>query len=597
MFSLPRSITALRFQIQKSWRSVTISLLREQRVGLWFGLSLAIAAYFGLLYLPYGFARDFIVQDDARHYVFWMQRFAEPGLFPNDLIADYYQAVTPAGYAALFQGLAAIGFHPTVAIKILPLCLGLATTGYAFWVSLELFSVPIGAFLSTLILNQALWLRHDLVAAAPRAFVYPLFFAFLYYLLKGRLLPLLGAIALQGLFYPSSALVEVGILTAGLVGYREGRWRFTKRRSAYIFWVAGTVAALAVLLIYTPEVSRFSPIVTLDQASAMPEFGPNGRTEFFVNNPLRFWLTGDSGLHPPVYPPLIWLSVALPLVLKRRLPLTRYISTKVRILGQILVASLGLFLLAHAVLLRLYFPGRYTEHSLIIVMALATGIVLTVLLEAGTRWLRQQRKGVPLPQRLGVGLIGLFLLASLIVPEIPPVVASAYDLIPGKAPAVYAFLQQQPKAALTASLSEEANNLPIFAQRPILVGREYALPYHVKYYRQIRQRVTDLIRAQYSSDPLIVQQFIQQYGIDYFLLDPLAFTPEYLAENSWLQQFQPVTNEAIERLQQGQVPLLQQLASRCAAVETQDLTLVDARCVATSSEKTAQKKGGSQSSR
>lgn len=556
-------------------------LLQERRVGFWFGLSLAIAVYFGLLYLPYAFARDFVVQDDARHYVFWMQRFAEPGLFPSDLIADYYQAVTPTGYAALFRGLAAIGIAPTIAIKILPLFLGLVTTGYAFWMSLELFSVPAGAFLSTLILNQALWLRHDLVAAAPRAFVYPLFFAFLYYLLKGRLLPCLGAIALQGLFYPSSALVAVGTLTAGLVSYRNGSIRLTKHRSAYRFWVAGSVVALAVLLIYTPELSKFGPIVTLDQAKIMPEFGPSGRTEFFVNNPLQFWLTGDSGLHPPVYPPLIWLSVALPLLLKWRLPLTRYVFSKVSILGQILVASVGLFLLAHIVLLRLYFPGRYTEHSLIMIMALATGIALTVLLEAGTRWLRQRRTGLLLPQRLGLGLVGLFLLASLIVPEIPPVVASAYDLIPGKAPAVYAFLQQQPKTTLTASLSEEANNLPIFAQRPILVGREYALPYHVKYYRQIRQRVTDLIRAQYSSDPLAVRQLIEQYGIDYVLLDSQAFTPEYLASNAWLQQFQPATREALERLKQGQVPLLQRQASGCTAVETQDLTLVDAQCLLT----------------
>ncbi len=576
------SLSQPLLHLQKLLIPTSKKLANNPYVLIWFVLSLVVASYFGILSLKYLFGNDYVVQDDARHYVFWMYRFVDPQLFPNDLIADYYQAVTPMGYATLFRGMAKVGIDSSFLMKILPLVIGLTTSVYCFFVCLELFSIPVGAFIATLILNQALWLRHDIVSAAPRAFLYPFCFAFIYYLLKQKLIPLLFAIALQGLFYPSSALVEIVVLSVRLLRFDRSFLRLSPEKNDYVFWLAGSSLALTVLLSYTPELSKFGPIVTLAQAKAMPEFGPEGRIGLFTENPLKFWLTGDSGIHFPAYPPIIWISVLLPILLIYRLPLTKYISNKVVLLTQILLASLGLFFLAHLVLLKLYYPARYTEHSLIVVMAPASAITLIVLLDVGIRWLIQQQKTktqLTVPQRLLVGFVGLLLLASLIVPAVPSVVSSAYDLVVGKAPQLYEFLQQQPRDTLTASVSKQADNLPIFAKRSVLVAREYALPYHVKYHTQIRQRVVDLINAQYSSDLQELQQFIQKYGVDYFLLDHNVFTPDYLEKKLWLQQYQPATTEAIKRLQQGKTPVLSKLAKRCSVLETHGLTLVEAKCI------------------
>jgi hypothetical protein len=87
------------------------------------------------------------------------------------------------------------------------------------------------------------------------------------------------------------------------------------------------------------------------------------------------------------------------------------------------------------------------------------------------------------------------------------------NYIVGKAPTLYEFFKEQPKDILIASLSSEADNLPTFSKRAILVGWEYAVPYHVGYDRKIRQRATDLIRAQYTQNLAEVQNFIQQYGL------------------------------------------------------------------------------------
>ena len=156
--------------------------------------------------------------------------------------------------------------------------------------------------------------------------------------------------------------------------------------------------------------------------------------------------------------------------------------------------------------------------------------------------------------------------------------------IVGTAPELYQFLQQQPPDSLVASLSLEANNLPTFAQRPILLAREYSLPFHTKYYTQIRERAIDLITAQYSPNISEVRQFIQKYGVDLWLLDKSAFDPNYFEEmeaanRRWINLYQPAAKEAISRLEQGEVPALSNLVKTCAVFEGGDLVMLKAECI------------------
>ena len=127
-------------------------------------------------------------------------------------------------------------------------------------------------------------------------------------------------------------------------------------------------------------------------------------------------------------------------------------------------------------------------------------------------------------------------------------------------------------------MSEEANNLPTFAKRSILVGREYAIPYHQGYYRQIQQRTLDLIHAQYSPNLAVVKNFIQQYGVDFWLLDREAFTPEYLIKSRWLRKF-PVAKASITQLQQGITPALSSFKQPCTVFEIKNLAVLQTACI------------------
>jgi hypothetical protein len=144
---------------------------------------------------------------------------------------------------------------------------------------------------------------------------------------------------------------------------------------------------------------------------------------------------------------------------------------------------------------------------------------------------------------------------------------------------LYKFLQQQPKDTLVATLSDEADNIPTFAQRPILVGREYALPFHLGYYSQIRQRTIDLIHAQYSQDLTPAKQLIQKYGVDFWLLESTSFKVEYLTTKTWLKSFQPVFTEAVSNLSQKTTPALATLTKYCSVLETENFILLKADCI------------------
>lgn len=561
----------------------------------WFSLSLTCAAVFGLHGLKTAFCSEYVVQDDVRQHVFWMRRFIDSA-FPNDLIADYYQSVASPGFSTLYQLIAAVGIDPVVFSKILPFILTLISTSYCFCICLQLLPVPSAGFISTLLLNQNLWLKDDVISGTARAFMYPLFLAFLYYLLRGYLFPFLLAIALLGLFYPSGAIVSAGILFLRL-------WRWDKGiqfRANNLFSITGIAVAVLTLLPQALESSPYGAVITANVARTMPEFSELGRTRFFVDNIFEFWFYGDrSGIFPvewfrlpyKYFPLMLILGLLLPILQRfpSRFPAVRHISN-ISILPQIALVSLSLFLAAHTLLFKLYLPSRYTQYSIRILMALSAAITLTVLLDAILVWAEQKNPSQP-PNFLAITFTLVVICTIFSYPlllkfkQFP--IPSTTSYIVGYYPKLYKFLSVQPKDILIASLTTEASNIPSFTQRSVLTAKEYSIPYHTGYYSQIQQRTIDLINAQYSSDLKQVKKFIQKYGIDLWLLDRnYLFTPYREVNNNrissterWIRQF-PAATQAWLRWQQNQTqPALVSVVDSCAVFNEQNLLILSATCI------------------
>jgi hypothetical protein len=555
----------------------------------WLGLSVALPVFYGRLGYLEAFQvwhqiipEPYVVQDDARQHVFWMQRWLDPQLFPNDLIADYFQSVAPFGYSQFYKAFVDLGIDPFLFNKLLPPFLAAIATIYAFRFCYQILPVPLACFLATLLLNLSLWMNDDIPSATPRAFVYPFFLAFLYYFSRQALFPCLIAIALTGLFYPQYVLVEGGILTLAILFYR--RW--------YVFYGTGLAVVFLVLAAYAFKSSDFGPTISLEYAKSLPEFWEEGRSSFFDRDWIDFWITGGrSGFFPEKTSPIVvWLAVLFPFLLKfsQHFPLTKRITSNLAILPQIVIAGFGLFFLAHTFLFSLHLPSRYTSHSLKIVMALAAGMAIAIFIDYIFQWQRQ-RRGIWL---LGKYTVVFSILAAMVFHY--PLFIDNSDLPNmqhrhGRAIQIYRFFQEQPKNITIASIAEEANNIPSLSKRSIFVGREYAIPYQLGYYNPFRQRAIATVRAQYTLELSTLQKFIQDNQISFWLLHRSAFVPEYINNHRWLEGFLThdfpndvfvkTVKTAMANLKSGKVPAIARTIERCSQVKTDKSIVLDATCI------------------
>ena len=577
-----------KFMTSKSLTFASSQLSKHGRL-FWFGLSMTFAFIYGLLAFKQGFSGEWIVQDDARQHVFWMLRYVDPELFVNDLIANYFQSVAPIGYTSLYRLASALGINPLVFNKFLPIVIGIICTYYCFSLCQRIFPIPFAGFLASLIFNQIIWLKDDIISGTPRAFVYPLLLAFLYYLSKRSLLPCIATIALLGAFYPQGIFICAVMLILQLVRWQGLTSSFSKNFDDYYFCVMGLGVAVAVILPYALNISEFAPVITVEQAKQLPEFYPQGRSAFFKDNWFEFYFGGGRGGMIPnsiLTPATTIFGFLLPILWKfrQRFPLLAKVQSDIILLPQLIFASVVMFVIAHIFLFRLHLPGRYTGYSLRIIVAVAAGIVLSAI----TDILLNQLQTSISPNLSKFKLIRQKILAaiSLVIIAIAllfyPSFVNEFPVTrykTGATPKIYKFLQQQPKNTLIASLIADADNIPTFARRSILASREYAIPYHWGYYAPFRQRVIDLIKTQYTTNSNQLRQFIRRYGIDLWIVEDSSFGTEYLDNNRWFKQYQPATQEAIESLRQGKLPVLLEYQDSCTVFEQDQYKVLATKCL------------------
>ncbi|MGG6264923.1 hypothetical protein ACQ4M3_02510 [Leptolyngbya sp. AN03gr2] len=533
----------------------------ETRSRIWLILSLGIALLYSGMALREAFADPTMIQDDARVYLIWMQRFVDPELFPNDWMAKYFQSVTPWGLGTFFWVGSKLGITPIVLSKFLPVGISVLLAWYGYRSTIALFPVPMAGFFSTVILLQSCWQRDDLASSAPRSLWALLLVALVYYFVKRSWIAIALCVTAMALFCPLAA-----ILVAIWLGMR-GIWGLWKRRVNRAEWIVLGIT-IALLLPYVFSQSEFAPTVNAAQAQLMPEFQSGGRLPFFYPNPLRFWFDStDGGFQVSFNPPLIALGLLLPIFLRfrDRLPQLQQLNPDWIILPQLAGTGVIGFFLAHAMFVKLHFPSRYITHSWRITMAIASGIVIVILLDRLKAW--------------RTGAIAVLACVMLLYPHL------AWRSFPdtgyggGSHPSLYEFLKTTPKSTLTAYLGEDGSNLPMLSLRSTLAAQEYALPFHLGYYLPMRQRAIDLINAQYSDSLEPAKKLIQTYKVTHWLLDSNAFAPDYLKSYRWFRLFEPNVSQAMSAIGAGRIPAMQKIAGKCAIAKPDNVAVLDAKCI------------------
>jgi hypothetical protein len=563
---------------------VTLARQQADSLALWAALLLTIV--FTHRSMGPALRSNLLVQDDARQHIFWMARYRDPQLFQNDLIADYYETLAPLGHRALYW-LASQVFEPLMVTKVLPLLLGLLAVVFTYLLIRRIGGGPAAGLLGATLVSWYGWQNDDLPSATPRAWLLPLMAALLWALASERRLLVLLVAVLSGLLYPPAAAIGLAVLCLNLVRFEGWRPRLASNRADWLLTGAAMVLVLLVVLPTRGVEQRYGPLVTSEQARAMPEFQEGGRDAYFKKDLFAQWIQsrrsglGAAAMNPvfrgnvPHLLELALLATALPLALliyyRQRRPTG--LNRRAVVLLYLLVASLGLFLLAHLLLFKLYLPTRYVRMSLPLVLGVAAGLGLELSLRGLAVLLR-------VPARpIFVGLLAAILAVGIL--WYPANYYGAFREDPN--PAISEWLRSQPPSVVVAGMPLDADYVPMFGQRTVVASTEYAISFHLGYYGEIRRRMRALVDGYFAASLPEVVAFAERYGVDLFLVNRDSFDEGNLdrmigsSVGAETRPFYPMAVRAY-RNANGSFAL-REAVGRCAVFVEREVSVVPTSCL------------------
>lgn len=485
---------------------------------------LVAAAIFICAHLA-AFTNPFVINDDVRQQIFWMQQWQDPELFQDDLLTDYARHYVPWGVKALYR-LASVFIGPLLFSKILTGTLFVLLSLCLYLIGTELLDRRL-AWITVAVFWLMPFFLDRISGGLARSFAFPLLAWFWLAWLRREPWGMGGALLAQSLFIPYLAPLAAG---AALLAW--GRNRLSRSSPppfpAHLGHFACLALALGLVALFNYHLTAggFGPLVSKADMANRPEFTAQGRFplvpvasvfwelvqpwEFIA--PFREWgpLAGALVCGALVILVLFgWRRLAWQELFPRLQP--------VMYLG---LASLACYAAARLFLLKLFVPDRYVIYTLNLFYCLALALGFYGL----SRDWRLTR---------GAALGLLAVVAGLSCWRLHGV--GLYDY--SEFQPLAAVLSQTPKEALIAGHPELADNIPAFARRRAFVTLELAHPWSTGYWQKIRPRLEEFFAAYYAADPQAIRAFCRKHRISHLVVDPRHFTPEFLAGKPFFAPF------------------------------------------------------------
>lgn len=503
------------------------------------------------------FTNPFLINDDVRQQIYWMQQWQDPELFQNDLLTEYAKEYVPLGIKVIYR-VASLFVSPVLFTNILTGILFVMTAGFLFGLGLEFRDDPTAVLVVCVYFLFGGFLG-KMAGGLSRTFVWPLLTAYLFFLVRNR--PgAAGSVILAASFLNPYAFLlcffthgtfllhNYGkdlmkcVVTEGpaLVTQIKG-WVFRRGEASaleppkpcaaasqgaescgltlrtFMRWNVPVVIGLLVLVmghVLLPS-NSFGTLVSRADMAGMVEYSAQGRYQIqpvpsFVSELIRPWIFDlpfrEWGAVAG------WISVFLLIALivftlRHWQPVVSW--SGFRIFCYLVPASLLLYVLACIFLMKLFVPRRYVEYTLNLFYCMGTAVFIRVAIEH----LQWRRIAFPL---LSTVLI-LFAVVRLHNLEL-------YDYSGQED--LYRFLQSTPKTSLIAGHPELMDNIPTFARRKAFVTYELSHTWIQPYWSTIKKRTFDLFKAYYADNPEAVRNFCRTYGISYFIVRDEDFPSE-----------------------------------------------------------------------
>jgi hypothetical protein len=456
---------------------------------------------------------------DAYGQLPWMHRWADPSLFPDDFMTDYFQRnhVPPGVKAAYYVANQWLGIDINTASHVIMVLWYAASI--ALYVAVIRLATPNQPWTVTIAAAAAAFIPFHI----SRLATFSLFCKF-----GGGLARAAGAAVMLGTVFgiarPSRLMLNlaivagaacyppvfiVAVVAAGLAALTAGSLRQIVLECAWL--LPGAIAALAIIWLWYPlgVDPRFGPLVSRDDITWAPEIVnlhfPHGLT---LAEEIIGWLKSCS---------IAIVALALQFAVYRG---GRLFRANAIVLATGTLTSIAAFLLCP----RLYEIERYEfwPRNVVLIVAIAAVIAKAV-----------EYIALRMP-RLTTGKLAVLALAaylgfnaalegSRIIRAKPRAEARASYVRFGEK--VNTLLADSPKDTRLASVGDELYRVPMFAKRPLLLLPSAMAPYHVDFHREAVKRWLATQDAVYATDPAAIRRLRDEFKVRYLSVDRARFDP------------------------------------------------------------------------
>lgn len=529
------------------------------------GCFLILAGFIVSLWLQQPYFEDpWLVQNDARIHLWWMQKFRDPGLFTDDALAELMEvkAWRSPGFLALFR-IAAPAADPLTVSRILSVVMLPVTLLMIFLAGWAIAGSPAGLVAAALYLGQTMqsW-DHGIVVmdGLQRSFRDPLLMTGLYGIAANKRKTWLASILLSLLFYPVAAPMILGIVFFRWIvfGNNENvRSRNRKRIAVLVvllICLAG-VSGIAVYYLDKPFYGHTGSIFT------NPRFSVSGREPIFLQTGKMlgipdYFFVGKSGGFLGMHADeainlflLLWITLCLIPGARARTPHPVIVS--------FLLSGCALFLASWVIGIvsgrfLFYFPSRYNALSLFLILWTGTLVCQRRKSSIGIRFLWLSGIIAPALYFHGSGrsmMSASFLIYAVagLLPDgkirtggVYPFLFIGAFMLPlvvdaRKAPGAVApepwekqlieTLRQKDKSVVIAGPPDLMNNIPIHARRAVYLSFEMDTEMREDW---ARERFMKFFDAYYADDSEKICRFADEEHVDLMLVDSRMFSRDFI---------------------------------------------------------------------
>jgi hypothetical protein len=501
-------------------------MLTNRGSGITWACGAIFALYVGIVFIT---QLSLVVDPSFLHgqelTLFRYHQLADPGLFVDDYLTSFLRAFPQPYLYEWITGLwLSAGGELAVLHRLIPLVCWSAFVAGLGVVAWHLGGRIVALGVVGIAIAQPVFL-HQITAATPHAFGFPLLAWGLVAFLKGSPRGLVLVTLLSSLLYTALAPM-LGLMLAWQVLLTQRLWTRARAYQAQMLLLLAAVGALSLWLVYGslggPQ-GLGEALEPTQRADLYPENGPEGRHFYGVFNPLTYVL-GKAVTQFNWSSDVRALLLLLVYGLFALYGLTA--SRKARsALAAFIVCGAAIWL---AVLLfKPFHSYRFVLYPLF--------TLLPLLFVLGLQQFVLRYKGLlRLPEAVTLGLLTLFALTfdSLDADKL------GYTLHLGpQHQEVIAFAAGQPPGTFIAvwpGADDELEAIPYVARRPLLVMHKAHEPSHEGHVMTMRARTYDLIEAYLATEPTALSRLHCRWGVDYLVVDKVHFgreedRPEYFA--------------------------------------------------------------------